>query len=269
MSRPLALVGAIKRAFPGRFFFARLTRLPVFGGIANRMFFEHDDMVYVPMDRVVTINKKLDEPQQTVIPSSLVDRFIDEANDHWVMNKCICRDASHCEDYPIDLGCMFLGKASLHINPKLGRHVTREEAHEHARRCRDAGLVHLIGRNKLDAVWLGVGPDKQLLTICSCCPCCCLWKMLPDLAPRISSKIKKMPGVSVAVTDRCAGCGTCTRGSCFIDAIRVVDGRAVIGDECRGCGRCAIVCPRQAIEVRLDEPLAMAAERIASAVDVT
>ncbi len=39
---------------------------------------------------------------------------------------------------------------------------------------REAGLVHLIGRNRLDTVWLGLGPSKAvaetnfdyLLTVC-------------------------------------------------------------------------------------------------------
>jgi hypothetical protein len=90
------------------------------------------------------------------------------------MNTCLCRDAKQCKDYPIDLGCLFLGEAALGINPRLGRGVTKREALEHIRRCREAGLVHLIGRNKLDTVWLGVGPGDKLLTICHCCPCCCL-----------------------------------------------------------------------------------------------
>lgn len=263
----MLLVGIIKHTFSQRFFFARLTRMPLLGGIVDRLFFEHDDIVYLPMDRVVTINKKLGEPEQTVLPSALVDRLIDQANHHWVMDRCICRDANHCQDYPVGLGCMFLGEASLHINPKLGRRVSKKEAHEHARRCREAGLVHLIGRNKLDTVWLGVGPGHRLLTICNCCPCCCLWKMLPDLSPHISSKVRKMPGVEVVITDRCVGCGRCAQ-SCFVSAIRVVEGRASIGGDCRGCGRCASICPKNAIRVSIDDGLVEAAH-IAPSVDVS
>jgi Fe-S-cluster-containing hydrogenase component 2 len=93
--------------------------------------------------------------------------------------------------------------------------------------------------------------------------------MLPDLAPHIASKVKKMPGVSVVVTDRCVGCSACAKGSCFVDAIRVEEGRAIISGECRGCGRCASICPNHAIEVRLDEPLTRTAEHIASSVDIS
>ena len=56
-------------------------------------------------------------------------------------------------------------------------------------RCRDAGLVHMVGRTKADSIWLGAGPGSKLLTICHCCPCCCVMRVLPDLAPAISARI--------------------------------------------------------------------------------
>ena len=187
------------------------------------------------------------------------------------MDWCICRSATKCNDYPINLGCLFLGEATLNIDPRIGHRATKQEALEHVRKCREAGLVHLIGRNKLDAVWLGVEPGNKLLTICNCCPCCCLWRVLPHLAPDISSKITRMPGVKVTVTDRCVGCGTCTQGICFVDAIRIVNNRAVKSDECRGCGRCVDVCPQKAIEISIDDGQFMqeAVSRISSSVDVS
>jgi len=91
-------------------------------------------------------------------------------------------------------------EAASRIDPRLGRPVTREEAHAHVRRAGEAGLVHVIGRNKLDAVWLDAWPGEKLLTVCNCCPCCCLWKMLPNLADGIGAKVTKMEGVELAVT---------------------------------------------------------------------
>lgn len=190
---------------------------------------------------------------------------------HWIMNLCICRASTKCKDYPINLGCLFLGAATLNIDSGLGHRATKEEALEHVRRCREAGLVHLIGRNKLDAISLKVEPGNKLLTICNCCPCCCLWRVLPHLAPDIGSKITKMPGVKVTVNDQCIGCGTCTQGICFVDAIRLVDNRAVRSDECRGCGRCVDVCPQKAIEISIDNAQFMqeAVNRISSSVDLS
>jgi len=81
--------------------------------------------------------------------------------------------------------------------------------------------------------------------------------MLPDLAPEIGAKTMGMPGVIVYVNDECLGCGTCSQGVCFVDAIRLDDGRAVIGDACRGCGRCVDVCPRGAIKLSLEREAAV------------
>jgi ferredoxin len=234
--------------------------LPFLGGIVDRMLFEGDHLIYLPKDSalqtgaIVQIDERVDLPGETVVPSRVVEHFVREAGTHWIMNTCICRDASHCEDYPVDLGCLFLGEAASGIDPRLGRPVTMEEALDHVRRCREAGLVHLIGRNKLDTVWLDVGPGDKLLTICNCCPCCCLWRMLPHLSPHISSKVIGMPGVSVYVGDECVGCGTCTDGVCFADAIALEGGRAVVGDACRACGRCVEVCPHGAIKLSLEHP---------------
>ncbi len=271
MGRPVWFVKLIELIFPQRFWVARATRLPLLSGLAEHMLSEGDDLVYLPRAQEIPVNVALERPEEVVLPSQVVDEFIERANYHWVMNFCICREAEHCQDYARDLGCLFLGEAVLKINPRLGRRVSKQEAREHVRRCREAGLVHLVGRNKLDVLWLGAGPREKLLTICNCCPCCCLWRVLPDVAPGIGAKVQRMPGVSVEVGDACTGCGACADGVCFVDAIQMKDGRAVIGDACRGCGRCAAMCPAQAIQITVDNPRAVedTIERIAQGVDLS
>ena len=271
MSRPVWLVELIKKSFPGRFLVARATRLPLLGRMMDHLLFEGDDLFYLPRDRSIKVDWSPIAAEEMVLPSQVVEHFIERASYHWIMNTCLCRDSSKCVDYPVDLGCLFLGDAAMGIHPQLGRHVTKEAALAHVRRCREAGLVHLIGRNKLDAVWLGVGPGNKLLTICNCCPCCCLWRVLPYVSDQIGSKVTRMPGVSVTVTDRCIGCGTCTQGVCFVgNAIQLVEGHAVVGEACRGCGRCADVCPQAAIEVSIDDSgwLETSIARIAARVNV-
>ena len=268
MSRPTWVTNLMKKGFPYRFLLARLTRVPILGKIMDFLLFEGDDILYLPKNKTIEINQSV-KPQDVVLPSQVVEHFIHKANYHWIMNTCICRDTMQCKDYPIDMGCLFMGEAAMDINPELGRPVTKEEALEHIKKCREAGLVHLIGRNKLDAVWLNVGPGNKLLTVCNCCPCCCLWRMLPDLAPEISAKVTKMPGVSITVTDACAGCRTC-EPVCFVNAITVVDNRAVITDQCRGCGRCVDVCPQKALEISIDATyVEKSIDRISRLVDVT
>ncbi len=255
MAKPMWFVWIIKKTFPQRFMAARLSKhISPLGRAVERMLFKDDDIFYLPLNQAIPVGEDVGLPEGTVVPSDIIDHFIDEAPFLWIMNKCICRDADTCKDYPIDLGCLFLGEAARGINPALGREVSRQEAREHQRRCREAGLVQLIGRNKLDTFWLGIGPGNQLVTICNCCPCCCLWKMLPDITPLVSGKVHRMPGITVRVTDACEACGECTRGVCFINAIRLEGERAVIGEECRGCGRCVLACPQGAVELTVEDP---------------
>ena len=253
MARPAWFNQIVKQLYVARVPLAKLTKLPVIGSLVHAVLFDSDETYYLPKDNVIPIYEHLEEPEQLVLPSQIVDHFIERSSYRMILNTCICRETSQCEDYPIDLGCLLLGDSVLAINPKLGRLVSKAEAKEHARRCREAGLVHMIGRSKMDQLWLGA-PRKQLMTICNCCPCCCVWRVIPHLSPRLGDKVRRMPGVEVKVTDACVGCGLCTQAICFVEAISLVDGVAHISDACRGCGRCVEVCPHGAIELRVDSP---------------
>jgi ferredoxin len=271
MSRPIWFVELIKKAFPGRYLLARSTHIKPIGRIIEHWLFQDDELSYLPPNLNIPIGESPSMPSDVVLPAQVVEHFIQEASDLWVMDECICRSASNCQEHPIDLGCLFMGEASRDINPRLGRLVTKQQAREHIERARNAGLVHLIGRNKLDTVWLGVGPGEKLLTVCNCCSCCCLWRMHPDLTPAIRATLHRMPGISVAVTDDCSGCGLCIEDVCFVSAIGLDVGRAIIGDKCLGCGRCVSVCPEEAITFQIDDLdyVRSAIDRISPLVDVS
>jgi len=253
MPRPLWFVKVLKKTFPNVKFIAKLTNLPILGTFFDFLLFRGDDIIYLPQDKVIKLNKSLGEYQEYVLPSQVLEHFIDKAKNHWIMNFCICRSSMDCQEYPQELGCLFLGDSVLDINPQLGRLVSKVDALEHLKKCREAGLVQMIGKNRLDAQWLGVSSGDKLLSICNCDPCCCLWRVSSILVPKIGSKIKKMPGVVVYVTDKCVRCGTCLNDICFVNAIDIKDNKATISDQCRGCGRCVLVCPQNAIELLINE----------------
>lgn len=253
MSRPLWFVNLIKKIYPGRDIFAKSSNAPILNQLIDRTFFSGDALWYLPANRSLKVNESIEMPRDYVMPSSVIEHFIQEASVHWIMDTCICRDANHCRDYPSELGCLFMGRAAADINPKLGRLVNEEEALRHVQVCREAGLVHLIGRNKLDTQWLGVGPGTELLTVCNCCPCCCLWRMLPHLHADIREKVQPMPGVEVMISEECIGCEVCRDEVCFVNAIEMRDGIASINGNCVGCGRCVELCPVGAIELKVTD----------------
>lgn len=272
MSQPMWIVKIIKKWFSLVYPLAGATKKPVIGPLLDKAFFKSDDMVWLPRDKVISVRRPLDDPGSVVLPSQIVDHFIEKSNYLWIMKNCICRESTHCKDYATDLGCLFLGRAAMDINPKLGMPATKQEALDHIARCRDAGLIQLIGRIKLDELWLNVKPGDRLLSICNCCPCCCLWGKISLIAPNIGDHISKMPGAAVYVSDECSGCGRCADGVCFMNAITLRGERAEINaDLCRGCGRCVTACQSDAIELRIEDDayVQKVIEKITPLVDVT
>jgi Pyruvate/2-oxoacid:ferredoxin oxidoreductase delta subunit len=246
--------------FNTRYILAAFTRKSkTFNRIVGKMFFEGDDMIVVPKDKVATrmidANIEIDDAgESTVLPSDVVKNLINRADDIFIMNFCICRKSNKCEDYPVDHGCVFMGKGVYKIPPEFGHLATPEEACAYIDECGEQGLVHIIGRNKLDSIWLSTGDKKDLMTICNCCPCCCLWNMTRNISDEIGSLFKRMEGVAVKLDDgKCVQCGSCSE-ICFTKAVKVADGRFEIDQNlCRGCGRCAEQCPADAITVVYDE----------------
>ena len=271
MASPYFVRKILNKTFSGRFMLSRLSHYAVIGNIIDYLLFKDDDILYLPKDNVIPVNQNLEQPADMVLPSQILDRIIKKAGHHWIMDFCICRESAGCKDFPIELGCLFMGEAAMDINPKFGRPVSAEQALAHVQRCREAGLVHLVGRNKLDAVWLNVKPGKKLFTVCNCCPCCCFWRLLPDITPDIGKKLTRMPGIDLRVNQDCVGCGACTEDICFVNAIRLQGDKAHIDDTCRGCGRCVEICPNQAIElVIIDQGYAEdTLGRLKSAVDIS
>jgi len=273
-------VKIIKLTFKSRFFLAKTCRkVPPIAKIVDKLFFEGDDIQVLPRDNVIKtrtstekieINTEFEVPEDTLLPSEVLKEMIMKSRYHFIMNSCICRVSNDCKNYPHEPGCLFLGRGSKRISTKLGRAVTKEEALEYVDKCQEAGLVNIIGRNKIDSVWLNTGPKEELLSICSCCPCCCLWKMTPQLPDNLGRSISPMVGVKMRYNeDLCSGCGKCA-DICFIEAIEVLKGKAKVNKEsCRCCSRCAEICPKGAIIIEIaDDAVERSIERVKPLVDV-
>jgi len=271
----------VKGSFDRRFTIARMTRFPVVGQAIDFAFFQDDDIIILPKEEVFKRTKRTKDialdlevgHENMVLPSQAIDHFIDRSRYIFLMNKCVCRDANGCKDYPAEMGCIFLGRGTKRIPERLGRMIGPQEAKEHLRKAREAGLVHLIGRDKIDSVVFSTGAKEDLLSICSCCPCCCLWKMVPDLHPDIGQTLTRMPGIEVEVdADHCIGCGRCVKEKvCYVRALTMIDGKVSLDPAlCKGCGRCVDFCPQGAVRLRIvdDGFLERTIRRIEPLVDI-
>jgi ferredoxin len=251
MSRPKWQVKLIDRFFGKIFFLARITRVPVIGTWIFKCLFNKDDITFIP------VNESIRQMEHVALPSDIVRHFIMNSNYIWIKDKCVCRAAEGCKNYPIDLGCIYLGNAVNKFNPDLGRIATVDEALDHLKRCADAGLVHMIGLNRMDSIMLNCAPSDSLMTICNCCECCCFFRILPGLNDPIKEKIKKLPNVSINILEGCTGCGECIAG-CFVKAISIENGKACINEDCIGCGKCVKACGTESIRLYINDPIFIA-----------
>lgn len=216
--------------------------------------------------RWLPINQDIEMPENAPMPLELLDRFIEEASHRALFDYCGCRKGFQCEHYPVEIGCLLMGDSSIEAKRFPFREVGVEEAKEHARKAAAAGLVPIVGKARADNFIFKIKDRSRLLTVCFCCECCCVSRLTALGPARFLDPIQpKLESISLTVTDKCKGCGKCAE-HCYINAITIVDGVAVMNEYCRACGRCATFCPNNAISISITDPefLDKARERIRS-----
>jgi len=72
----------LKLAYRFKLLVAKLTRMPIVGKIIYCSIFKNDRLIYLPMDKVIQVNQTL-IPSSMVLPSQVVEYFIEKANFHW------------------------------------------------------------------------------------------------------------------------------------------------------------------------------------------
>lgn len=218
------------------------------------------------------VNERIDAPGSTPIPLKVLEKIVRASAYRVVIRRCTCRDGNQCSHHPVGLACLLLGQGAKEIDPAVGRHVSVDEAVEHTRRCVEDGLIPFVGRFKADNLIWGVRDRGRLLTVCFCCPCCCMimntTRYMPDAT---QNAIVKLKGLCIAVDpQRCKFCGTCTQ-NCFMGALRISE-EGIVRDEarCKGCGKCISVCPNGAVSAAVSDLPAAVADlegRISSLID--
>ena len=252
MGRPSWQIQIITAFWPVRNFLAKMVGWPVIGRWLGSTF-RGDRASFLP------VKVDVEKPVSVALPGRIVEQLIQESSFRFLLHECMCRSLEPCQHYPKNIGCLFLGEGAREIVSSLGRETTVEEALAHHRKALALGLIPMVGKLRWDSLWLGVEQADQLLTICHCCDCCCYFKLYRLLPQEATGGLQKLAGLEIRLADeKCDGCGICVE-RCFIQAMILKEGKAVVGENCRGCGRCAVVCPRQAVKILL--PTAEALEK--------
>jgi len=195
----------------------------------------------LPQMRTIPISRSI-HPQHHVSTFDEVLTLLQQAEEPFVINECICRKkkslaGSPCQTTDRRETCLAIGPmAQMALRSGSGREITRDEA------------LSVIELNQQQGLVLQPSNTQQAEFICSCCGCCCgmlsIHKSLPKPLDFWAANFQ-------AAVDRvaCEGCGACVN-RCQVGAVRVAAKKqpaAVNRDRCIGCGVCVPACPTGAI----------------------
>lgn len=187
-------------------------------------------------------------------PVELVKEAIRESEYRVIMNNCVCREMDQCKNYPLDIGCMFLGRtAEVCVEHKSGHEATVEECLNHVDRAIAAGLS--IGAYWVEFEQYAWGFQDEtfpdFIAFCFCCPCCCHAIKFENLAGgELRHIMYQSSGYRCEPIEyKCIGCGSCVkkcpRGFLKLGSRGVIE----VNEHCAGCGLCLNACPQKALHV--------------------
>ena len=201
----------------------------------------------------IPINVDLsDLGEEVTLPVELMRKSVRESTCRVLLDECVCRDVFHCKDYPVDLGCIFLGKAAMTlVDSGIGHEATVEECIAHIDRAAELGLPGKAYWVEIEEFVWGFKDQEmtQFLELCFCCPCCCGALKFDRLAGDGARKVlNRSIGWTSVVQDSCVGCGACIE-ACPRNLIRESENRVEIDSLCSGCGTCVNACSHKALKL--------------------
>jgi NAD-dependent dihydropyrimidine dehydrogenase PreA subunit len=195
----------------------------------------------LPQMRTIPVSKSI-HPQHNVSTFDEVTTLLQQAEEPFIINECICRkkksiEGKSCEVTDRKETCLAVGRlAQMALLGGIGREITRDEA------------ISIIEQNQKQGLVLQPSNTEKAEFICSCCGCCCgmlgAHKILPKPLGFWATNFHALVN-----SDTCDGCGACEK-RCQVGAVSAPEKKqaAVVNlDRCLGCGVCVPGCPTQSI----------------------
>jgi UDP-glucose 4-epimerase len=245
----------------------KVARLPLIDRIIGPILWNERnvDATYIPVGEAVEVG------EGCVLPYQLIEDLLGRASTLVALEACVCRTGHGCENYPRDVGCLFLGDASADIDPSLARPISVEEARSHIVRARSEGLLPCIVHGSFDSTLFRID-YRRMLAICFCCNCCCAFRADMRNGPEAyRDRIIRLPGLEVGGAGHCERCGSCVE-ACAFGAVTLGPEGPVFAEYCKACGRCTDACPHGNIRITLDpgvETREILLSRIRARTDIT
>lgn len=242
---------------------SRLERYPGLNYIYEFLMHMRPDRKKFTKGVLLNLNEQVtDQAENVVLPVELIQKAVRDASYITIMNRCICRDAQKCENYPRDFGCIFIGRGARVLEERqIGRKATVDEALAHIDRGVELGLIgHALWIEVEQYIWGMRNEDMhRFLEICFCCPCCCTaLKLARNATPLMRRRFQSAGWKAVIRPDAaetCTHCLACLE-ACPLEAISSLDSVIRIDpDVCAGCGICAVQCPQDIIHLQLRDEI--------------
>ncbi len=160
----------------------------------------------------------------------------------YAVTDCICRvakDMDHSRpcSFPVkDVCLMFDAVADGGIASGDAREISREEALQIIRRCRDLGMVQIISN------------AEHPLCVCNCCKCCCACLRSMERYEDTVGEASRYVAEAVH-SDACVHCGKCQK-VCPMEAVDISGAYTYVqAQRCIGCGVCVSQCPQGVLKL--------------------
>jgi len=234
---------------------------PIIGPLLKWVAFVYPPGRKLTQTYVLNLNEEVtDRAQGVTLPMDMMKQVVRESSYRVIMDKCLCRSAHGCTDFPHNHACIFLGKgAKAAVLHGTGHEASVEEALAHIDRGAELGLIGQALWIEFEQYVWGITDEgmPRWLEICFCCPCCCsAFQLYRSTAVKdITSRFRSIGWKAAVNRDACTLCGVCVE-RCPVKAISVRSECLVIDDEaCLGCGFCAAHCPQKTIKLNLRDQL--------------